>query len=176
MPYDKLPAQAVQGVFVGYSTTQKGFHCYDPTSKCTFITKDAFSDENTFFLTIPPSTVENYPSHPTQDESTTRRIEDSRPLQYPSLHLSEDPILDQRTPKHEGATSAPQPTSFTYFPKYYIDKKLWNRLNPLPPRVTWLNWSINIYLNTLVTKISHLPFANLVVLVSIPTHILFQVF
>ena len=78
---NKLSARAVQGVFVGYSTTQKGYRCYNPTSKRIFVTKDAFFDENTFFfLTIPPSTVDSYPSLPTQDESATWRIEDSLPL------------------------------------------------------------------------------------------------
>ena len=98
MPSDKLSSRAVWGVFVGYSTTQKGYHCYDPSSKCTFITKDAFFDENTFFSpTIFSSAVDSYPSLPTQDESATRRIEDSLPLQYRSLHLSEPPILEKDT-------------------------------------------------------------------------------
>ena len=93
MSSDKSSARAVRGVFVGYSTTQKGYHCYDPTSKHTFITKDAFFDENTFFfLTISPSAVDSYPLLPTQDESATRRIEDSLPLQFPSLNLFGAPI------------------------------------------------------------------------------------
>ena len=124
MPFGKLFARAIRGIFVGFYTTQKGYCCYDPTSKRIFITKDIVFEENTFFLlTISPSTEDSYPSLPTQDESATKRIENSLPLQYPSLHLFEAPILDQMTPNHEGETSAPQPTSFTYFPKYYVRQK-----------------------------------------------------
>ena len=47
IPSDKLSESTVRGVFVGYSTTQKGYHCYDPTSQHFFIAKDAFFNENT---------------------------------------------------------------------------------------------------------------------------------
>ena len=124
MPSDKLSARAVRGFFVGNSSTQKGYHCYEPTFKPTFITKDALFDENTFFFpTISSSTTDSFHSLPTQDESATRRMEDSLPPQYPPFHLSEAPIPDQRTLDQEGETSAPHPTSFTYFPKYYIRRK-----------------------------------------------------
>ena len=150
MPSNKLFARAIRGVFVGYSTTQKGYRFYDPTFKCIFVTNDAFFDENSFFiLTIPPSTVDTYLSLPTQDEYAAMRIEDSLLLQYPSLHTSEAPILDQRTPNLEGETFIPQPTSFTYFPKYYVRGKTMEPPTSLPSRASQLNWSMNSYLNTL---------------------------
>ena len=137
-----------------------------------------FFDENAFFfLTISPTTLDSYPSLPTQDESVTRRIEDSLPLQYPSLHLSEAPILDQRTPCHKSETSAPQPTSFTYFPKYYVRQKT---LEPTNPSSTECNSAepVNQHLSehSRQENLSLVPFANLVVGVSSPTHILFHVF
>ena len=65
MTSHKLSTRVVRGVFVGYSTTQKRYHGYDPTSKHTCITKDALFYENTFFfLNISPSTVDSYPSLP----------------------------------------------------------------------------------------------------------------
>ena len=105
---------------MGYSSTQNGY----PTFKRTFISKDAFFDENAFFFsTISSSAIDNYHSLPTKDESTTRKVENSLPQQYPPLHLSEALVLDQRTPDQECKTSAPRPTSFTYFLNYYVRRK-----------------------------------------------------
>ena len=49
MGTDKLFAKAVKGVFVGYSSTLKGYRCYDPLSRKIFVTRDEFFYENTFY-------------------------------------------------------------------------------------------------------------------------------
>ena len=49
MGTDKLSDKAVKGVFVGYSTTQKGYRYYDPLFRKIFVTRDIFFDENTFY-------------------------------------------------------------------------------------------------------------------------------
>ena len=49
MATHKFSAKAVKGVFVGYSTTQKGYRCSDSLSRKIFITGDVIFDENTFY-------------------------------------------------------------------------------------------------------------------------------
>ncbi|KAL6278328.1 hypothetical protein ACE6H2_021929 [Prunus campanulata] len=44
---DKLDPRAVKCMFVGYSSTQKGYKCYDPISKKSFVSRDVRFDENT---------------------------------------------------------------------------------------------------------------------------------
>ena len=43
---DKLDPRALRCIFVGYSSTQKGYWCYHPPSRRFFITKDATFDES----------------------------------------------------------------------------------------------------------------------------------
>ena len=43
---DKLDPRALRCIFVGYSSTQKGYWCYYPPSRRFFITKDATFDES----------------------------------------------------------------------------------------------------------------------------------
>ena len=77
MPSDKLSTQAISGVFIGYSITQKGYRCNDPISQCLFVTNNAFFDENTFYF---PSTIESPPPLLSGNELAARRIEDSSAL------------------------------------------------------------------------------------------------
>lgn len=46
----KLDPCALRCLFVGYATHQKGYRCYDPSSKRTYVTMDVtFSESDTFF-------------------------------------------------------------------------------------------------------------------------------
>jgi hypothetical protein len=47
----KLDPHAQKCVFVGYSTTQKGYRCYHPNSKRTYISRDVRFDEQRMFYT-----------------------------------------------------------------------------------------------------------------------------
>ncbi|CAN0913556.1 Retrovirus-related Pol polyprotein from transposon TNT 1-94, partial [Linum grandiflorum] len=50
----KLDPRAVKGVFIGYSTTQKGYKCYHPPTKRVYTTQDAtFFESQSYY----PSTV-----------------------------------------------------------------------------------------------------------------------
>lgn len=46
----KLDARAAKCVLLGYSSTQKGYKCYDPTLRKLYVTRDVRFDESTFFF------------------------------------------------------------------------------------------------------------------------------
>src|SRR4051812_27013913 len=55
---DKLAPRSIKGVFVGYSTTQKGYRVYIPASRRYIVSRDiTFFEEQLFFesATSPPS-------------------------------------------------------------------------------------------------------------------------
>ena len=49
----KLDPRAVKCVFVGYSSTQKGYRCYQPTSKKFFVSVDVTFNESSLFFPRP---------------------------------------------------------------------------------------------------------------------------
>ncbi|KAA3477093.1 Retrovirus-related Pol polyprotein from transposon TNT 1-94 [Gossypium australe] len=46
---NKLESQVVKCIFVGYGNYQKGYKCYDPSSKRFHVTMDVVFNENEFF-------------------------------------------------------------------------------------------------------------------------------
>jgi hypothetical protein len=49
----KLDPRALKCVFVGYSTTQKGYKCYHPPSKKFFVSRDVTFHEGQAYFTQP---------------------------------------------------------------------------------------------------------------------------
>jgi len=47
---DKLDSRAAKGIFLGYSSTQKGYKCYHPLSKKLFISRDVCFKENSLYF------------------------------------------------------------------------------------------------------------------------------
>ena len=48
----KLEERAIKCVFVGYGSTQKGYHAYHPPSKKFYISMDLTFNEHKFFMLI----------------------------------------------------------------------------------------------------------------------------
>ena len=55
--HDKLDPRALRCIFIGYSSTQKGYRCYYPPTCRFFVTKDATFDEFLpYYFPCPPAT------------------------------------------------------------------------------------------------------------------------
>ena len=78
----KLAPRALKCMFLGYSSTQKGYRCYDPTHKCYYVTKDVRFDELKSYYDVTSTPVDLLPPFPE---------ESSQPPLSPSLvpHLAE---------------------------------------------------------------------------------------
>ena len=50
---DKWSTKSLKCVFVGYSTTQKGYKLYHPLTKKYIVSKDVVFDERQFFINLP---------------------------------------------------------------------------------------------------------------------------
>ena len=107
---DKLDPRAIKCVFLGYSSTQKGYKCYNPSTKKFYISTDATFTENRPF----------FPKYSLQGEISM--MEDSlcesfEPLDLPhvSTHGDEEPESPNSTTE---PVSSPVPASLTHnFPQ-----------------------------------------------------------
>ena len=63
----KLDPRALKCVFIGYSPTQKGYKCYHPPSRKSFVSMDVtFREFESYFS--------NYPSSPLQGENKEEEV------------------------------------------------------------------------------------------------------
>ena len=78
----KLAPRALKCMFLGYSSTQKGYRCYDPTHKRYYVTKDVRFDELKSYYDVTSTLVDLLPPFPE---------ESSQPSSSPSPvpHLAE---------------------------------------------------------------------------------------
>ena len=130
---DKLDARAIKCVFLGYSSTQKGYKCYNPSAKKFYISADITFTENKPFF--PKSSLQGDISM--MEDSLYESFE---PLDLPhvSTHGDEEPkssepeSFESITPESPNFTielvSSPIPTSVTLrnfpeFPKVYSREK-----------------------------------------------------
>ncbi|RVW45031.1 Retrovirus-related Pol polyprotein from transposon TNT 1-94 [Vitis vinifera] len=125
---DKLYPRAIKRVFLGYSSTQKGYKCYNPSARKFYISIDVTFTENKPFF--PKSFLQGEISM--MEDSPCESFE---PLDLPhvSTHGDEEPESSKSiTPKSPNFTtvpvSSPVPASvtrnFPQFPKVYSREKV----------------------------------------------------
>ena len=116
---DKLDPRAIKCVFLGYSSTQKGYKCYSASTRKFYISADVTFTENKPFF--PKSSLKGEISM--MEESPYESFE---PLDLPhvSTHGDEEPESPKCTTK---PVSSPVPASvtrnFPQFPKVYSREK-----------------------------------------------------
>lgn len=110
----KLAPRATKCIFLGYSATQKGYKCFDPLSKQSFVSLDVTFHENT--PVYPNSSIQGE----SLGESQTWEPEPSRELMLletlpslPETPLSEPSPASKTTPSPSSPPKAPpsSPTS-----------------------------------------------------------------
>lgn len=81
-----LETRSTQCVFLGYSLTQSAYHCYDPTSKCLYVSRHVrFVEDNFPFLSLTNSSSSSSPAVSITDwtQPATRVPSIQRPLVSP---------------------------------------------------------------------------------------------
>ena len=117
---DKLDPRAIKCVFLSYSSTQKGYKCYNLSTKKIYISVDVTFTENKPFF--PKSSLKGEISM--MEDSPCESFE---PLDLPhvSTHGDEEPESPNSTTK---PMSSPVPSSVTHnfpqFPKVYSREKV----------------------------------------------------
>ena len=117
---DKLDPRAIKCVFLGYSSTQKGYKCYNPSTIKFYISADVTFIENKHFF--PKSSLKGGIS--IMEDSPCESFE---PLDLPhvSTHGDEEPKSPNSTTE---PVSFPVPASvtrnFPQFPKVYSREKV----------------------------------------------------
>ncbi|RVW74635.1 Retrovirus-related Pol polyprotein from transposon TNT 1-94 [Vitis vinifera] len=106
---DKLDPRAIKCVFLGYSSTQKGYKCYNPSARKFYISADVTFTENKPFF------------HKSSLQGEISMMEDSpyesfEPLDLPhvSTHGDEEPVSVPASVTH----------NFPQFPKVYSREKV----------------------------------------------------
>lgn len=97
---DKLSAKALKCVFLGYSRLQKGYVCYNPSLKKTYISMDVSFFENISFYS------QSVLSHPLQSRNPT------------STPLVPFPVVD--FPKQPAPRFADPPIDYSRRPHDYV--------------------------------------------------------
>ena len=154
---DKWSTKGLKCVFVGYSTTQKGYKLYHPITKKYIVSKDVVFDENQFFYkpirhiqSTPTSDVtnssdllgqqseslDNSPNHNDNQDISPHSIpplqtsltEISSPKEVCNLH----PSLDHHNPSQKGEETITVEDSevIVPYPKYYERKKKKQQIEP----------------------------------------------
>ncbi|KAJ9680557.1 hypothetical protein PVL29_019775 [Vitis rotundifolia] len=132
---DKLDPRAIKCVFLGHSSTQKGYKCYNPSTKKFYISADVtFSENNPFF---PKSSLQGEISM--MEDSLYESFE---PLDLPHVSTHGDEEFESSEPKSSESitpessnfttepVSSPVPTSVTRnFPKV---TKVYSREKVIP--------------------------------------------
>ena len=103
IPRDKLDPRALRCIFIGYSSTQKGYRCYYPPSRRFFITKDATFDES----------MPYYPSPTTSSSHPSPSVPTSDSLDF--LILPPPPLSPQSSPP-SSSDSPPPPAPISELP------------------------------------------------------------
>ncbi|KAJ9690830.1 hypothetical protein PVL29_013135 [Vitis rotundifolia] len=125
---DKLDSRVIKCVFLGYSSTQKGYKCYNPSARKFYISADVIFIENKPFF--PKSSLQGEISM--MEDSPCESFE---PLDLPhvSTHGDEEPESSEPiTPESPNFTTKPQSSpvlasvtrNFPQFPKMYLREKV----------------------------------------------------
>ncbi|KAK2975146.1 hypothetical protein RJ640_010826 [Escallonia rubra] len=86
----KLDPRAVKCVFIGYSPTQKGYKCYNPTTRKTYVSSDVtFVEEESYF------------SSPYLQGETSFMEDKDLFLREPSMLVKTSPVQTKSTPEVE---------------------------------------------------------------------------
>jgi hypothetical protein len=98
--YDKLDSRAVKCVFIGYSSSQKGYKCFDPITKRRYISMDViFFEKQPYF----DSKRDNFHKDLTKNEeefffpSQVQYILDSNTTEQSSCSLDNEPKQSKPT-------------------------------------------------------------------------------
>lgn len=128
---DKLDPRALKCIFLGYSSTQKGYKCYDPLSKRFFTSADiTFTEHVPFFsksyLQGEKSMMEDSPIEPIEPlplPSLKFKPTESSILSKPNSSLNV-PDLSQPFPNSLSSPISPKdPNPFPRFPQVYSRRK-----------------------------------------------------
>ncbi|KAM1503397.1 hypothetical protein ACFXTO_028641 [Malus domestica] len=116
---DKLDARATKCVFVGYSSTQKGYKCYNPTTKKCVVSRDVKFEEDCPYFTHKGNTAsqgdelfEIFPlpqniNNPVLEESSVTVIPDIEEIQTDSITDSSIPANERDEESHSDNSQSP---------------------------------------------------------------------
>ena len=143
---NKLSAKAIKCVFIGYSTTQKGYKLYHPITRRYIVQKDVVFDEDNFFYK--QTGYEKY-----REVTHLITLEDKAPLERSEVPLAQEsiPYTIEGTEEQEKIAQNPDKASdhdqgtvplnnivesncegVLPYPKYYERKKKRNSQKELP--------------------------------------------
>ncbi|CAH9102795.1 unnamed protein product [Cuscuta europaea] len=112
----KLDPRSIKCIFLGYSPTQKGYKCYNPTTRKTYTSADVTFNEDTPFYTPTSQPVSQDTPHPSPLPTYTITSSPPHTISYPPKPLSPDIPSPPPPPPHDHPSpsldlSATSPTS-----------------------------------------------------------------
>ena len=100
---NKLEARSTKAMFLGYSTTQKGYKCYNAETNRVLISRDVkFLESKSYFDEGTWDAIKDIASNPSDRADSLRRILENLGHTHPTCHPFAQPLVSssQRHPLH----------------------------------------------------------------------------